>query len=78
MSVWPKISEKTLQKVNINLVIQIDGKTRDVISVKKDLEKSEIEKLSKETKKVGKYLSQKKIVKTIFVKNKIVNYILKK
>ncbi len=78
MSVWPKISEKTLQKVNINLVIQIDGKTRDVISVKKDLEKSEIEKLSKETKKVGKYLSQKKIVKTIFVKNKIVNYILEK
>ena len=78
MSIWPKISEKTLQKVNINLVIQIDGKTRDVISVKKDLEKSEIEKLSKETKKVGKYLSQKKIVKTIFVKNKIVNYILKK
>ena len=59
MSIWPKISEKNLQKVNINLVIQIDGKTRDVISVKKDLEKSEIEKLSKETKKVGKYLSQK-------------------
>ena len=35
---FTKISEKTLQKVNINLVIQIDGKTRDVISVKKDLE----------------------------------------
>ena len=76
MSIWPKISEKTA-KVNINLVIQIDGKTRDVISVKKDLEKSEIEKLSKETKKVGKYLSQKDS-KAIFVKNKIVNYILKK
>ncbi len=78
MSVWPKISEETLEKVSINLVIQINGKTRDVISVKKDLEKTEIEKLSRNTKKVSKYLSQKKIVKTIFVKNKIVNYILEK
>ena len=77
-NLWPKIDKKTLENIKINLVIQIDGKTRDVINIKKDLEKSEVEKLSKNTTKVSKYLTNKNIIKTIFVKNKIINYILEK
>ena len=58
------------------MVIQINGKTRDVINIKRDLEEKEIEKLVISTK-ANKYLTGKKVVKTIFIKNKIVNYIIK-
>ena len=42
---WPDINKKALDHANINMVIQIDGKTRDVISAKKDLKELDIKKL---------------------------------
>ena len=73
---WPKINKKALEKVEIKLVVQINGKTRDVLSIKKDLSELKINKLIKKTSKANKYLLDKKILKTIFVKNKIINYII--
>jgi len=73
---WPDINKKALDHANINMVIQIDGKTRDVISAKKDLKELDIKKLIINSK-ANKHLMGKKIVKTIFVKNKIINYITK-
>ncbi len=75
-NLWPKIDEKKLEDIQINLVIQINGKTRDVLNVKKDLSETEIKKLTKESTKLKKYLIDKKVVRTIFVKNKILNYII--
>ena len=73
---WPIINRKVLEKVEINLVVQVNGKTRDVIAIKKDLSELKINKLIKESSKANKYLLDKKILKTIFVKNKIINYII--
>ena len=36
-NVWPNINEALLSKAKINMVIQINGKTRDVIQINKDL-----------------------------------------
>ena len=58
------------------MVIQINGKTRDVLSVKNNLNEIEIKKLVKESLKANKYLVDKVIKKTIFVKNKIINFIV--
>ena len=58
------------------MVIQINGKTRDVISVKKDEDEAEIKKISTNSVKIKKYIIDKKISRTIFVKNKIINYII--
>ncbi len=73
---WPIINRKVLEKIEINLVVQVNGKTRDVIAIKKDLSELKINKLIKESSKANKYLLDKKILKTIFVKNKIINYII--
>ena len=40
------------------------------------MDEESITKLIKQSSKAKKHLDQKKIVKTIFVKNKIINYIL--
>ena len=74
---WPKVNEETIKNSEIKMVVQINGKTRDVLNVKRNLEESEIADLVNKSLKANKYIINKKILKTIFVKNKIINYIVK-
>ena len=74
---WPKFSKENMIK-NIELPIQINGKTRDVIEVKINSNEEEIKNILTKRQKIKKYIDGVKIVKTIFVKNKIINYIIKK
>tara|TARA_B100001093_G_scaffold517322_1_gene598557 strand:- start:1557 stop:4085 length:2529 start_codon:yes stop_codon:yes gene_type:complete len=75
---WPNINEKALENIEINLVIQINGKTREVLKIKKNASQTDVEKITKKSDKIKKYLSNKDVLKTIFVQNKIINYILEK
>ncbi len=61
----------------IKFAVQVNGKTRDIITIKKNLVQNQIELLIKEESKANKFLKNKKIIKTIFVQNKIINYIIK-
>jgi leucyl-tRNA synthetase len=72
---WPKIDKNVFDE--IKLPIQINGKTREIIIIKKDLELSDCEIKVKESDKLKKFFDGKKIFKTIFVKNKIINYLIK-
>ena len=73
---WPSI-EKNIQN-EIKFAIQINGKTRDIIKIKKDSKEKEVDKIVKNNVKLNKYFINHTITKTIFVKNKIINYIVKK
>ena len=53
-----------------------ESKTRDVLTIDKNLEESDVNKIVKTFPKASKYLTDKKIKKTIFVKNKIINYVI--
>ena len=57
------------------MAIQINGRTRDIIKTKKNATENEINKIILEQSK-AKIYSRQKITKTIFVKNKIINYII--
>ena len=73
---WPIVEGKYLKNEKNNIVIQINGKKRSIITVENDIEeKILIEKINNE-KLITKYLENKKIVKIIYVKNKIINYII--
>ena len=74
VNTWPKIEKNSLGKVKI--AIQINGKTRDIISVKENINQQEINDLILKNSKAKKYIQGKKITKVIFVKNKIINYII--
>ena len=77
VSNWPKIDKKNILD-EISLAVQINGKTRDVINIKKDMDEKSITKIINQFSKAKKHLDRKKIIKTIFVKNKIINYIVSK
>ena len=73
---WPIVEEKYLKSEKNNIVIQINGKKRSIITVENDIEeKILIEKINNE-KLITKYIENKKITKIIYVKNKIINYII--
>jgi leucyl-tRNA synthetase len=74
---WPKFDKKLLGKQKIKIAIQINGRTKGVLEVDKDLSEANIVKISKENNKINKNLKNKDIIKIIFVKNKIINFLVK-
>ena len=73
---WPKIEKNTLETIKI--AIQINGKTKDVLSFEKNLEENVVNKIALTKSKAITILKNSKIERTIYVKNKIINYIIKK
>ena len=50
-------------------------KKRGLVSVKKDIEEKDLVEQAKKVENIEKNLKNKKIVRQIFVKNKIINFI---
>ena len=62
----------------IDMVIQVNGKKRSIINCKKEIsEDSLIKLIIKDDKKIDKFIKNKKIVRSIFIKNKLINLIIK-
>ncbi len=73
---WPTIEKDFLEKIEHNIVVQINGKKRDVFTINTDLNEKEILKNVIKREKCSKYLEKKEIKKTIYVKNKLINIII--
>ena len=73
---WPIVSEAELIEDEINFVVQINGKKRAILKVNRDLSENEIMKQIKLDKETVRFLINKKIQKTIFVSNRLINIIL--
>ena len=74
---WPKIDSKLIQQEKIKMAIQINGKTRDVIDIEKGIGQTSVEKLCKKNTKIKNKLLSQSIDKVIFVKDRIINFIIK-
>tara|TARA_B100000963_G_scaffold355475_1_gene373801 strand:+ start:277 stop:2787 length:2511 start_codon:yes stop_codon:yes gene_type:complete len=74
IDIWPQIEKNKLEEIKI--AVQINGKTRDIFKIKLDTKQEDVTKQIKERSSAKKYLNGKTIRKTIFVKNKIINYIV--
>ena len=74
---WPKVDAKLILKEKIKMAIQINGKTRDVMDVEKGVDQNTIENICKTNIKVKDKIKNKSIAKVIFVKDRIINFIVK-
>ncbi|HKL47442.1 MAG TPA: class I tRNA ligase family protein, partial [Candidatus Izemoplasmatales bacterium] len=74
---FPKYDAKKLVEDEIELVLMVNGKLRDKVSVENNLKKDALEKIAMDSDKIKKYLQGKKVVKTIVVPNKLVNIVVK-
>ncbi|MDO9399625.1 MAG: leucine--tRNA ligase [bacterium] len=73
--VWPKYDSELIKDETINLIIQINGKMRDVINVAVDISEEEAKKIALESEKIKRWLENKKVAKIIFAKGKLVNIV---
>ncbi len=73
---WPEVNENALIQNTVTLPIQINGKVRGTVEVNKDATEEEIIGEAKKKEEINKYLTEN-IVKVIYIKNKIINIIVK-
>ena len=74
---WPKIDTKLILKEKIKMAIQINGKTRDVIEIEKGINQVSVEKLCKNNMKIKDKIKDKSLIKrVVFVKDRIINFII--
>ena len=72
-----EINYKYLQNEKTNIVIQVNGKKRSLISVQKDIDENSLIKVIKDKELIKNYLNNGNLLKTIYIKNRLINYIIK-
>lgn len=72
---WPEYIEILTVRAEIEVVFQINGKTRTKLSVPSDISKEELEKIALVDSRVIEYTKGKEIKKVIVVPGKLVNIV---
>jgi leucyl-tRNA synthetase len=70
---WPECIEKALEKSEMDIVLQVNGKVRGHITIPAGTSKDELEKLALENEGVTKFTEGKTVRKVIVIPNKLVN-----
>ena len=75
-SPWPTVDEKYLKKREVEMVVQVNGKVRDRLTVSVDVTEDEIKETALESEKVKIYLEGKEIKKIIFIPGKLISIVV--
>ena len=73
---WPTVDKNVIQKKVSNIVIQINGKKRGIITCDINTDESKILEIIKLQKQYEIYIKDKTIKKTIYVKDRLINLII--
>ena len=73
---WPEFDPKMLEEDNFDLIVQINGKTRDKFSAPINISQSEAERLTLAREKVKLALENKQPRKVIFVPKRLINIVV--
>tara|TARA_Y100001980_G_C14201180_1_gene64621 strand:- start:70 stop:441 length:372 start_codon:yes stop_codon:yes gene_type:complete len=72
---WPKYDEKLLIEEIIPYVIQVNGKKRGLIEAIREISQEELLNIIEKEKNISKHYVKNKVIKYIFIKNKLLNII---
>ena len=73
---WPEYNRKLFEENTINLIIQVNGKKKLVINIRKGLNESETKELVLNNDKVKDALTKNTIKKLIVVPDRVVNLVI--
>ena len=74
---WPAADEEAMQRDELELVVQVNGKLRGRISVPADADRNEVEEMALADKNVQRFVDGKAIVKVIVVPARLVNIVVR-
>jgi len=73
---WPEVDEAATEEDEITLVVQVNGKVRDRITVPADISQEQAETIALASESVQKYLDGNQPRKVIVVPGKLVNIVV--
>lgn len=74
---WPQYDPKLVVEKEANIVVQVNGKVRDQITVPADAKENDIKRLAFESEKIKKYIPNvDNIRKIIFVPGRLINFVV--
>ena len=74
---WPKYDPKLLKDENCKIVVQVNGRKRGIIEMPINSKETIVIVKSKEIENVSKYIEKTVIIRNIYIKNKLINFITK-
>ena len=74
---WPAYDESKTVAAHTEMAVQVNGKLRGTVTVAMDSEQESVIEAARQVEKIAKALDGMQIVKVIFVKNKLINLIVK-
>ena len=75
-SSWPELDQALLKIEEFELIIQVNGKVRGKANIEKSIEQREIEEIALNIENVKNYISSSEIKKVIYVKDKLINFVI--
>ena len=75
---WPKYDSQLLEEQDCIIVVQVDGRKRGSFKIPIDSKENIVLEKAKKIENVSKYIEKIKIIKNIYLKNKLINFITKK
>ena len=73
---WPKFDEGLLEVEEFELIIQVNGKVRGKINIDISTEQEKIESIALNIENVNTHIGSSKIKKVIYVKEKLINFVI--
>ena len=74
---WPNYDEKLTQTDEVTVVVQVNGKLRANITLAKDSDETTAVDAALALEKVANYTSKGSIVKTVYIANRLLNFVVK-
>ena len=74
---WPEYDESKTVAAHTEMAVQVNGKLKGTVTVAMDSEQDAVVEAARQVEKIAKALDGMQIVKVIFVKNKLINLIVK-
>ena len=74
---WPIVDKKYLITSKNLIVIQVNGKKRNTLSVEKNITEKELVQLIKNKELITNYFANGELIKTIYIKDRLINFIIK-
>ena len=72
---WPSFDSNIVQDKTTKLVLQVNGKIKDIIEVASDISQKEVEEQALSNEKVLKVLAGQKPTRIVFVRNRLLNIV---
>ncbi|MDP2664817.1 MAG: class I tRNA ligase family protein [bacterium] len=73
---WPMYDAKQVGKQRIRLILQVNGKVRDVLEVPSTISETEATALALKSRNIQRWIGSNKVKRTVFVPGRLVNIVV--